>query len=268
MGRTENVDPAPGMSAAERQSTVVTLLHRHKRVDVTALANLFAVADETIRRDLRTLEKHGRLARVHGGAVPRVALVDELPRITGADVPPHPLTEMALELLPERGSVFLDSGPICQAVAAALPANPELQVVTNSIPVALSASRHEQVAVYNLGGTVHADGEEFGQWARELIEDLGFDLAMFCLPAIGRDGAARTQTPHSAAIKRLALEQATRTALLVDDGAVEPRLISYAHARDFTTVLSAGPLPATLAAELSRDGVTVGSLQPAEGARP
>ena len=40
------------------------------RLDVLTVAGRLGVAQETVRRDLRSLESDGRLQRVHGGAVP------------------------------------------------------------------------------------------------------------------------------------------------------------------------------------------------------
>jgi DeoR family fructose operon transcriptional repressor len=58
------------MYAEERHQLIVERARRDGRVDVTALASEFDVATETIRRDLTTLERHGLLRRVHGGAIP------------------------------------------------------------------------------------------------------------------------------------------------------------------------------------------------------
>ena len=58
-----------------RHNLILQWLIAEGRVDVVGAANRLGVAQETVRRDLRTLENSGRLQRVHGGALP----VDELP---------------------------------------------------------------------------------------------------------------------------------------------------------------------------------------------
>ena len=52
------------MYAEERQQEILQHARAHGRVDVTALAETFAVTVETIRRDLTTLERAGVLRRV------------------------------------------------------------------------------------------------------------------------------------------------------------------------------------------------------------
>ena len=58
------------MNADERQHQIVALARRQGEVDVAKLAAELTVSPETIRRDLRLLEKHGLLRRTHGGAYP------------------------------------------------------------------------------------------------------------------------------------------------------------------------------------------------------
>src|SRR5258707_12801194 len=58
------------MYAEERHTEILQLARTQGRVDVTALAETFAVTAETIRRGLTTLERAGMLRRGHGGAIP------------------------------------------------------------------------------------------------------------------------------------------------------------------------------------------------------
>ena len=58
------------MHAEERQQRIVGRVRADGRIDVTDVAEQLDVAPETIRRDLRTLERHGLVRRVHGGAFP------------------------------------------------------------------------------------------------------------------------------------------------------------------------------------------------------
>ena len=58
------------MNADERQHQIVALARQQGEVEVAKLAAELNVSAETIRRDLRLLEKHGLLRRTHGGAYP------------------------------------------------------------------------------------------------------------------------------------------------------------------------------------------------------
>ncbi|MET7440556.1 DeoR family transcriptional regulator, partial [Streptomyces sp. NPDC005568] len=58
------------MYAPERQQEILRLARDGGRVDVLSLADEFQVTAETIRRDLKALDRAGLLRRVHGGAIP------------------------------------------------------------------------------------------------------------------------------------------------------------------------------------------------------
>ena len=58
------------MYAPERQQEILRLARDGGRVDVLSLAEEFQVTAETIRRDLKALDRAGLLRRVHGGAIP------------------------------------------------------------------------------------------------------------------------------------------------------------------------------------------------------
>lgn len=58
------------MYAPERQQAILRLARESGRVDVLSLAEEFQVTAETVRRDLKALDRAGLLRRVHGGAIP------------------------------------------------------------------------------------------------------------------------------------------------------------------------------------------------------
>ena len=58
------------MYAPERQQEILRLARDGGRVDVLTLAEAFQVTAETIRRDLKALDRAGLVRRVHGGAIP------------------------------------------------------------------------------------------------------------------------------------------------------------------------------------------------------
>lgn len=56
-------------SARERRELIARLVEEDGRVSVADLTQRFQVTDTSIRRDLRVIEREGRLKRVHGGAI-------------------------------------------------------------------------------------------------------------------------------------------------------------------------------------------------------
>jgi predicted ArsR family transcriptional regulator len=72
------------MYAEERHQVMMKRARLAGRVDVAVLAEELDVTAETVRRDLTTLERHGLLRRVHGGAIPVERLSFE-PVLSGRD---------------------------------------------------------------------------------------------------------------------------------------------------------------------------------------
>ncbi|PFG30102.1 DeoR/GlpR family DNA-binding transcription regulator [Paramicrobacterium agarici] len=247
--------PAPGLPVEQRHAVILSLLERDKRVEVSDLAEAFAVAEETIRRDLRTLEQGGRLTRAHGGAILQTSLVDDFPALTGATAPQLDLARAALAYVPEVGSIFIDSGEACQSLAAMLPDTAGLQVVTNAVPVALSASRKEHVAVYNLGGAVGDDGEQSGQWTREALASVRVDVAFLSCTGVDAAGSLTASTPRAAAIKRAAFDAATTRVALVHGDHPANGLVTFATLSDFTAVFADPPLSAAVESTIREAGI-------------
>ena len=111
------------MYAEERQQEIVGLARRNGRVDVAELAEHFGVTPETIRRDLTTLERHGALRRVHGGAIPvergfEPALAARDGVITAEK---ERIAKAALAEVPGEGAILLDAGTTTARLAAELP---------------------------------------------------------------------------------------------------------------------------------------------------
>lgn len=211
-----------GRAARERRDMILGVLETAGRVEVGDLAETLAVAEETVRRDLRALEEDGLLRRAHGGAIRVSPLATELNVMTSIPKPSHPIAQVAAQLLPTSGIVFVDSGLIAEALAVYLPDSTELQLVTTSVPVALIASRNPNLVVYNLGGLIDpSDGSQSGQWTREQLEGIRIDIAFVSTTGLTRDGYLTATTPKSAIVKRIAVEAAEKVVLIAEHEQLE-----------------------------------------------
>ena len=57
------------MFAQERHREILSLLRKHRRLDVQALAAKLAISAATLRRDLSHLDQTDQVLRVHGGVM-------------------------------------------------------------------------------------------------------------------------------------------------------------------------------------------------------
>ena len=152
------------MYAEERRRQIASLTAVEGRVNVTELSERFEVTAETIRRDLAVLDREGIVHRVHGGAVAsqsfQTAELTLDTRQRSASGAKAAIARAALDFLPQGGgSIFLDAGTTINAFAELIGQQyPQAQfnIVSNSLPIALSLAGNGVPDVQLLGGTVRA----------------------------------------------------------------------------------------------------------------
>lgn len=200
-----------GRTVEQRRAEVLARLDEHGRVEVSGLAAALTVTEETIRRDLRALERAGRLQRAHGGAV-------RLPEPADRSVGAATVLAVGAAATIELGStVLLGGGAGCEALAGVLAARDGIVLVTASVPVALAAVlADERATVHLLGGTVDEQGMLNGAWARDQLAGLRLDVAVVEARGLAPDGRLLHASPEEAALVAAAVAQAASSILLAD----------------------------------------------------
>jgi DeoR family fructose operon transcriptional repressor len=206
------------MLAPERHRQILRLLQEQGRLALGDAAAHLGVSLPTVRRDFAHLATLGQARRAHGALLPgdfglaeprysrkaerAVALKSRLGRAVAA-------------LLPEAGSVFVDSGTTALEVGRALLDRPGLRIHTNSLPL-LCLAPEARATLVSLGGEVRPLGLSLtGGLAQHWLQNLRFDAAV--LGASGLDpaeGASTTETSE-AALKTEALRRSARRVLVV-----------------------------------------------------
>ncbi|MFJ9770465.1 DeoR/GlpR family DNA-binding transcription regulator [Kitasatospora sp. NPDC101157] len=208
------------MYAPERQQQILRLAQERGRVDVPTLAEDFGVTQETIRRDLSALDRAGLLHRVHGGALPVGALHLEpglAERDSTAAAEKERIARAALALLPGEGSVILDAGTTVSRLAALLPVDCALTVVTNALPVAARLADHPALALHLVGGRLrHRTQAAVDSWALRDLADIHADVAVVATNGFSPEGGLSTPDLAEAAVKRAMLAGARRVVLVAD----------------------------------------------------
>ncbi|MEV8092828.1 DeoR/GlpR family DNA-binding transcription regulator [Kitasatospora sp. NPDC085879] len=208
------------MYAPERQQQILQLAQSRGRVDVPSLAEEFNVTQETIRRDLSTLDRAGLLRRVHGGALPAGALHLEpglAERDSTAADEKERIARAALALLPAEGSVLLDAGTTVSRLAALLPADSTLTVVTNALPVAARLADHPSLSLHLVGGRLrHRTHAAVDDWALRALADVHADVAVVATNGFSPEGGLSTPDLAEAAVKRAMIAGARRIVLVAD----------------------------------------------------
>lgn len=208
------------MYPEERQQWIVEHARTVGRVEVATLSDDLDVTTETIRRDLKVLERHGLLRRVHGGAIPVERLGFE-PGLAARDAvltaEKERIAKAALAELPAEGSILLDAGTTTARLAEALPLDRELVVLTNGLPTAMSLSSRPNLTVLLVGGRVRGRTlAAVDSWALHALSDSYVDVAFLGTNGVSVERGLTTPDTTEAAVKRAMVKAARRTVLLAD----------------------------------------------------
>jgi DeoR family fructose operon transcriptional repressor len=248
--------------AAERQQRILERAREEGRVEVAALTGLLGVTSETIRRDLTALERHGLLRRVHGGAIPLDRLGFE-PGIAARDAvltaEKERIAKAALDELPVEGSIILDAGTTTSRLADALPADRELTVVTNSLPIAMKLSSRPSLTMLFLGGRVRGRTlAAVDVWATRALEETFVDLAFIGTNGFSVERGLTTPDSTEAAVKAAMIRAARRAILLADHTKFgNDNLIRFGSLEDVELLITDTGLDKSLVPTLESTGVKV-----------
>jgi DeoR family fructose operon transcriptional repressor len=189
-------------------------------VDVLSLAEEFQVTAETIRRDLKTLDRAGLVRRVHGGAIPAGRLdfePDLAERESTAADQKDRIAEAAVAELPTEGTVILDAGSTIARLAGALPLEATLTVVTHSLPIAARLADHPGIQLHLVGGRVrHRTRAAVDAWALRAYGEIRADVLFIAANGFSAHYGLTTPDLAEAAVKRATMRAARRVVLLAD----------------------------------------------------
>jgi DeoR family transcriptional regulator, fructose operon transcriptional repressor len=139
-----------------RQEELLELVETKGQVSVDELAQHLGVSDDTIRRDLQSLEQRKLLLRTHGGAVSTTLLVHrETPFATRTNANSGAKARIgraAAQLISDGETLIVNGGSTTSAFIASLGPRRNLTIVTNNVAMLSTLSPETVQGVYLLGG--------------------------------------------------------------------------------------------------------------------
>jgi DeoR/GlpR family transcriptional regulator of sugar metabolism len=202
-----------------RLRKILALLASHEEVSVTSLAARFRVTTMTIRRDLESLERDGRITRTHGGALlaaPTMAAFAFQERRQVRMAEKAAIGRAAVREVQPGMTLILDTGTTTLEVARLLGGIPRLKVLTNSLAIASALLAHGDLELVLLGGTVSARSPDLsGPLTEDNLAAFRADLAIVGADALDARGLYTSGQPI-ARVSRAMLANAARTLLVAD----------------------------------------------------
>lgn len=153
------------MFLEERQTKILEMLERDGKVLVKELAEIFGVTEDSIRKDLSSMELDGKLKRTYGGAVSikEKLQMTEANRRRISDVESkRKIAAAAVRLMQPQDLIFLDISTISIAIAQILEKiETNYKILTNMIDVAVMLARNPKIDLFCAGGGINRSREGF-----------------------------------------------------------------------------------------------------------
>lgn len=183
----------PSMNAEKRREKMLELVRSQGFASLPSLASELQVSESTVRRDLEHLEEQGATRRTHGGVLysgpsPHLPHFDQ--RQSSNWERKRQVAARAAALVENGDTLLLDGGSTTYELARELyQRRLQLQIVTNSLPVATLFTSHDNVDLVLIGGYLHGrTGVTLGPYANQMLADLNVRLAVLSVAGITQRG--------------------------------------------------------------------------------
>lgn len=146
------------MTSDERKQEIAKSVQEHGSVKVCELSEQYGVSEVTIRNDLQDLERKGLLSRIHGGAIYSYKPYYSMnlnQRLEANQQQKVEIAQKISDMIEPDDTIMLNSGTTTLLAFRKFPAEYNLNIVTNSISIALEASSNPHYNVILIGGSVN-----------------------------------------------------------------------------------------------------------------
>jgi DeoR/GlpR family transcriptional regulator of sugar metabolism len=208
--------------ARQRHEVIIAEVRRRGAVRVTELAQLLAVSDMTVRRDLELLDEAGLLTKVHGGASLRSERSSDEPGFEAKSLrnmaEKHAIAIAAAAMVSSGAAIGMTAGTTTWQLAYHLVDVPDLTVVTNSVRVAdvLHQSPRPDRTVVLTGGERTPSDALVGSVALATLRTLHLDMVMMGVHGMSDPAGFTTPNLMEAETNRAFVEATQHLVVLAD----------------------------------------------------
>ena len=241
------------MLKIERHNVIDQEIRKQGFVLVPGLSELLGCSEETIRRDLKEMEKAGKLVRTHGGAY----LVEKYDKGYPIELrksylqhTKERLAAAASELIRENDVIMLDASTTCLAIAAAILARGlTVTLVTNSLEVCrLFEETTTNINLICVGGTFRRRTMSFADPnTAEALRRYYADKAFISCPKVSAEFGLSDNHISEANVRKQMLRNAQMKVLVADHTKFEGNAnILFEGMEDLNVIITDQRLPEEL----------------------
>ena len=208
------------METNKRKQKIMDLLKTNGSVKVTDLSEMFKISEVTIRTYLADMEKKGLLSRVHGGAISSYKpyySMDMTQRLETNQSEKVEIANKIAKMIEPNDTVMLNSGTTTLLTFRKFPTDYNLNIVTNSIAIALEASGNPNYNVILIGGALNTKYQfSFGIDAISQLKNYHADKFVLSVDGIDPLNGFTTYYDKEAEVDRIMLEQSDKCIVAAD----------------------------------------------------
>ena len=208
------------MIADERKQKISELLKEKDTVKVSELSHILNVSEVTIRSYLADMEKKGLLSRIHGGAVSSykpyysMNLNQRLETNQGEKVE---IADKIASMIEPDDTIMLNSGTTTLITFRKIPKSYNLNIVTNSIAIALEASNNPNYNVVLVGGSVNTKYQfTYGEDALSQLENYHATKCILSVDGISLGAGLSLYYSNEASLARKMIECSDKLIVTAD----------------------------------------------------
>ena len=249
------------MISDERKQQIMDMLRRDGMVKVSDLSRIFAVSEVTVRNYLADMESKGLLSRTHGGAISSYKPYCSMnfnQRFETNRPDKELIAGKISEMIEPNDTVMINAGTTTLLTFRNLPADYKLNIVTNSISIALEASSNPNFNVILVGGTINAKYQfTFGEDAVEQIKKYHADKLILSVDGVDCNNGFSTYYNEEVSVDRAMIEQSDICIVAADQSKLRRNAfvkVCGLSVADF--IITTGKLEEDEMISLSENGIT------------
>lgn len=230
------------MLPIERQSFIIAKLSEEESVRTTDLATTLEVTDETVRKDLESLELRGELLRIHGGAVrpnqSRVELALNERKQVNREAKTA-IARLAAKQIEPNDTIFIDASSTALTLVEHLPGF-HLTVLTNAHNVITALADREGIDIVCTGGIYEPRSRSYiGLPAESTMRKHNIHKMFFSCNGIHLERGISETNSRQASFKERVIECSENVYCLSDSTKIGLKSsFFFAEISDLTTVIT------------------------------
>ncbi len=237
----------------EREKLILEKLIREKKVYVKDLAKEIYASEQSIRRDLQSLEKQGLVKRLHGGAILEESSASKMKipflirEMEQADEKTM-IAKKAAELVKDNDVIMMDGSSSAYTIVPFLTSRRNLTVITNGLRTAVKAAELG-INTYCTGGNLISSFQALtGNEAYSVIDSFNADICFFSCRGLSVDGMLTDFSIEENLVRKHMIQQSKCRVFLCNSKKIGGKhMHNLCSTKDIDYIISDVPLPKNLA---------------------